>query len=307
MINTVYRLCSPRRFEIAFEDIGLDGVIVRPTHLSICNADQRYYQGTRDIKVLREKLPMALIHEGIGQVVFDPTGSFTPGDRVVMIPNLPCEQDDCIAENYLRSSKFCGSSMDGFMQEYYKLQPERIVRLPLGIDLNVAAFTELVSVSVHAISRFQRFSHERRDRLGVWGDGNLAYITSLLLKKMQPRSEIYIFGISREKLSDFSFADGTYLTSDIPADMQIDHAFECVGGNGSPVAIPRRQRIPGRRKHTHDTRKRSAYVRHEPLRQSGLRKDRRALPRAPRDTAVSEQARRQRRRGQQIRRHQKRL
>ncbi len=237
MINTVYRLCSPRRFEIAFEDIGLDGVIVRPTHLSICNADQRYYQGTRDIKVLREKLPMALIHEGIGQVVFDSTGSFKPLDRVVMIPNLPCEQDDCIAENYLRSSKFCGSSMDGFMQEYYKLQPERLVRLPLGIDLNVAAFTELVSVSVHAISRFQRFSHERRDRIGVWGDGNLAYMTSLLLKKMQPRSEIYIFGISREKLSDFSFADGTYLTSDIPSDMQLDHAFECVGGNGSPVAI----------------------------------------------------------------------
>ena len=237
MINTVYRLCSPRRFEIAFEDIGFDGVIVRPTHLSICNADQRYYQGTRDIKVLREKLPMALIHEGIGQVVFDSTGSFTPGDRVVMIPNLPCEQDDCIAENYLRSSKFCGSSMDGFMQEYYKLQPERLVRLPLGIDLNVAAFTELVSVSVHAISRFQRFSHERRDRIGVWGDGNLAYITSLLLKKMQPRSKIYIFGINREKLSDFSFADGTYLTSDIPSDMQLDHAFECVGGNGSPVAI----------------------------------------------------------------------
>ena len=127
--------------------------------------------------------------------------------------------------------------MDGFMQEYYKLQPERLVRLPLGIDLNVAAFTELVSVSVHAISRFQRFSHERRDHIGVWGDGNLAYITSLLLKKMQPRSEIYIFGISREKLSDFSFADGTYLTSDIPSDMQLDHAFECVGGNGSPVAI----------------------------------------------------------------------
>ena len=42
MINTVYRLRSPRRFEIAFTDVPLDGVIVRPTHLSICNADQRY-------------------------------------------------------------------------------------------------------------------------------------------------------------------------------------------------------------------------------------------------------------------------
>ena len=56
MINTVYRLCAPRRFEIASSEIGMNsGVIVRPTHLSICNADQRYYQGTRDPKVLREK------------------------------------------------------------------------------------------------------------------------------------------------------------------------------------------------------------------------------------------------------------
>lgn len=238
MINTVYRLCAPRRFEIAFSEIGMNsGVIVRPTHLSICNADQRYYQGTRDPKVLREKLPMALIHEAIGQVVYDATGSFTPGDRVVMVPNIPIESDEYIAENYLRSSKFCGSSVDGFMQEYYSITPERLVKLPYGIDLDVAAFTELVSVSVHAISRFKKIAHERRDIIGVWGDGNLAYITSLLLRYMQPKSKIYVFGINREKLSDFSFADGTFLTTEIPEEMQIDHAFECVGGNGSPIAI----------------------------------------------------------------------
>ena len=237
MINTVYRLRSPRRFEIAFSDMALSGVIVRPTHLSICNADQRYYQGTRDVRVLNEKLPMALIHEGIGQVVYDADGAFAVGDRVVMVPNISSESDDCIAENYLRSSKFCGSSADGFMQEYYAITPERLVRLPDGIDLDVAAFTELVSVSCHAIDRFTHIAHRRRERIGVWGDGNLAFITSLLLKKMLPESRVYVFGINREKLSDFSFADGAFLTTGIPAGMQLDHAFECVGGNGSPIAI----------------------------------------------------------------------
>ena len=40
MINTIYRLVAPRRFEIAFEDINMFGenAIVRPTNLSICNA-----------------------------------------------------------------------------------------------------------------------------------------------------------------------------------------------------------------------------------------------------------------------------
>ena len=238
MINTIYRLRSPRRFEIAFDEIPLDsGVIVRPTHLSICNADQRYYQGTRDIRVLKEKLPMALIHEGIGQVVYDSTGSFNPGDKVVMVPNIPCEDNPYIAENYLRSSKFCGSSADGFLQEYISIEPERLVLLPDGLDPDVAAFTELVSVSVHAVSRFEKIAHDRRDDIGVWGDGNLAFITSLLLKKMLPESRIHVFGISREKLSDFSFADSTHLTTDVPDDLMLDHAFECVGGNGSPIAI----------------------------------------------------------------------
>lgn len=94
MINTVYRLVAPRRFEIAFEDINLFGenAIVRPTYLSICNADMRYYLGTRDAKVLAEKLPMALIHEGVGEVFLDPTGTFKTGDKVVMVPNAPVEK-----------------------------------------------------------------------------------------------------------------------------------------------------------------------------------------------------------------------
>ena len=239
MLNTVYQLKAPRQFEAVFKDIELDEkhVLVRPTHLSICHADQRYYQGTRPEAVLRSKLPMALIHEGIGKVAYDPTGTYEIGEEVVMIPNHPVEEDKVIAENYLRSTKFCGSSKDGFMQEYVSLLPDRIVRLPEGIDKVVAAFTEIVSVSYHAITRFQRFSHDRRRVIGVWGDGNLGYITSLLIKKMMPESQVYIFGVNANKLSDFSFADDTYLVSEIPEGLCLDHAFECVGGNGSASAI----------------------------------------------------------------------
>ncbi len=122
MINTVYRLARARKFEIAFEDIELFGqnAVVRPTHLSICNADMRYYLGTRDAKIMAEKLPLVLIHEGVGKVIYDPSGKFNVGEMVVMVPNIPAEKNDVIAENYLRSSKFCGSSTDGFLQEIYQ-------------------------------------------------------------------------------------------------------------------------------------------------------------------------------------------
>lgn len=238
MINTIYRLSAPRRFEIDFEDISFsDNCIVRPTHLSICNADQRYYQGTRDAKVLKQKLPMALIHEGVGEVVYDKSGTFKPKDKVVMIPNIPTADDEIIAENYRESSKFCASSTDGFMQELVEISPKRLVKLPDNINLNVAAFTEIVSVSVHAISRFDTIAHKRREAVGIWGDGNLAFITSLFFKKMYPDTKVYVFGINRDKLNDFSFVDETYLTTEIPNTLRVDHAFECVGAGGSPVAI----------------------------------------------------------------------
>ena len=238
MINKIYRLYSPRFFKEYFveEDI-VDKVIIRPTHLSICQADQRYYQGNRPANILNQKLPMALIHEAIGEVVYDNTGNFSVDDKVVMIPNTPVESDEVISENYLRSSKFRSSGFDGFMSEYVVIDSDRIVKLPNDINQDVYSFTELISVSFHSISRFKKFSHIRKEIIGVWGDGSLGYITSLLLKTIFPDSQVYIFGANREKLNLFSFADKRIKVDEVPEYLKIDHAFECVGGNKSQDAI----------------------------------------------------------------------
>lgn len=238
MLNTIYRLTAPRTIEpVVVSKDTTDKVIVRPTYLSICNADQRYYQGTRSKEVLAKKLPMALIHEGIGRVVSDNAGAFQPGDIVVMLPNAPIEQDAFIAENYLRSSRFCGSGFDGFMQESMILPPERVVLLPQDVNCEVAAFTELVSVATHAISRFDKIAHGRRERIGVWGDGNMGYIVSLLLHMRYPDAKIVVFGRNESKLHDFTFADETHLVDDVSDVELVDHAFECAGGEGSVAAI----------------------------------------------------------------------
>ncbi len=238
MLNTVYRLTAPKVFEEVFVEVNdlENKVVIRPLYLSICKADQRYYQGKRATEILNEKLPMALIHEAIGEVVADPTGNFKIGDKVVMIPNTPVENDDIIAENYLRSSTFKSSGTDGFLSDYVFLNPDRVVKLP-DINLSVASFIELISVSYHAIDRFKNLSHNRKERIGVWGNGNVGYITSLLLKILFPYSKIIIFGTTLEKLSYFSFADERYAIDNIPDGITIDHAFECVGGNNSGEAI----------------------------------------------------------------------
>jgi ribitol-5-phosphate 2-dehydrogenase len=154
-----------------------------------------------------------------------------------MIPNTPVEKSNVIAENYLRSSKFRGSGFDGFLQEYVFLEPDRVVALPNDINRNVGAFTEIVSVSYHALLRFNKIAHSVRNRIGIWGDGNLGYITSLLIKKQFPESEVYVFGVNQSKLNDFTFADKTFLVSNIPEGLTVDHAFECVGTIASAKAI----------------------------------------------------------------------
>ena len=174
MLNTVYRLVAPRRFEVAFNDIDLNGeqVVVRPTHLSICHADQRYYQGSRPAEILAKKLPMALIHEGIGDVFTTRWESSSRENWSFMIPNTPVEKDEIIGENYLRSSKFRASGFDGFMQDNVALDRETsVLRLPPDIDRTVAAFTEIVTVSVQALQRFDRFCPCQKKCTGRSGGG----------------------------------------------------------------------------------------------------------------------------------------
>ncbi|GAA0071225.1 ribitol-5-phosphate dehydrogenase [Clostridium sardiniense] len=238
MINKVYRLIAPKQITVEFEERSLDGegIIVRPTRLSICAADQRYYTGTRGKEAMKKKLPMALIHEGVGEVIYDPKGEFKPGDTVVMIPNTPTQVDNIIAENYLTTSKFRASGYDGFMQQYVFMKRDRIIKYD-NINHDVASFLELISVSAHSIDRFDRRAHKRRNKIGIWGDGNVGFITALILRKKFPESEIIVFGKNEEKLNFFSFVDETIQIDNIPDDLRVDHAFEAVGGKGSQYAI----------------------------------------------------------------------
>lgn len=239
MENTIYSLVEPKKIVAVPDEIdeNSDIVVVKPTHLSICHADQRYYQGMRPPEILAKKLPMALIHECRGTVVCDSRGEFTPGQVVVMVPNTPFEQDDVIAENYLRSSKFRASGFDGFMQDKVAVRRDRVIPVPDGVDPDVAAFSEMCSVSYHVIDRMDRIAHSRRDIIGVWGEGNLGYFTALLLKKRFTDSKIYLFGVVEDKMAEFTFVDRTFSVNDIPEDVHVDHAFECVGGKYSAAAI----------------------------------------------------------------------
>lgn len=237
MLNYVYQLSSPKIISVKYKDIDIrDKVIVRPNYLALCHADQRYYQGKRDAKILRKKLPMALIHECCGVVVYDATKTFKKGQKVVMVPNVPGKECEGIYENYAEGSQFLSSGTDGFMRELIDLPSDRVIAYD-DIDDRIAAITEFISVGMHAFSRFEKIAHDYRDKIGIWGDGSLAYIVACILKYSCPNSKIIVVGKNVNKLNQFSFVDETHLVDSLDENFSIDHAFECAGGEGSFFAI----------------------------------------------------------------------
>lgn len=237
MINYVYQLVTPGNFSVKYEDIDFGkGVIVRPSYMAICHADQRYYLGKRDVRKLRSKLPMALIHEAVGEVVHDSSGKFSRGQKVVMIPNVPGIPSKTIYENYQKGSKFMSSGIDGFMRELVSMPSDRVVPFE-NVSPEVAAICEFISVGVHSSRRFEAISHDVKEKIGIWGDGSLGFVMALILKTKFPKTKIAAIGRDAFKLSQFSFVDEIHLAEDIPDGFWVDHAFECAGGNGSYYAI----------------------------------------------------------------------
>lgn len=237
MINHIYQLIAPHLISVKFQRIqNGEHVLVRPKYMAICHADQRYFLGMRDPKILKSKLPMALIHECWGEVLEDKTGTFASGQKVVLIPNIKISKNRVVYENYDKNSYFLSSGHDGFMREIVDLPSDRMVAFT-GIEDKVAAIGEFVSVAVHAVKRFSVGAHPCRQRIGIWGDGSLAYAVTCVLSVFFPTTDLYVIGRNESKLAQFSFVKETYLVDELPKDFEIDHAFECCGGEGSYYAI----------------------------------------------------------------------
>ncbi|MDY5273759.1 MAG: alcohol dehydrogenase catalytic domain-containing protein [Arcanobacterium sp.] len=236
MITATYQVTAPRTVAVKFSEISAkDRVWVRPTYMSICHADQRYYQGLRPKGILDKKFPMALIHEAVGVVVRDDSGEFDYGTPVVMIPNIPGPPIEGVFENYAEGFTFLSSGADGFMREIVDVPARQLVPLPEASALT--SQTEMTSVACHAIHRWEMLADDRRRRVGIWGDGSLGYIVASVLRELHPDLEIYVVGTHREKLDYFTVANQRFVAGDLPKGFCVDHAFECAGGEGSGYAI----------------------------------------------------------------------
>lgn len=237
MINTQYKLTAPLSIEACYQNIDYhqQEILIRPNYLAICKADMRYYFGMREARVLKQRLPMALIHEACGVVMNDPSGQFKTGQKVILLPNIP-GTDIKYSENYRVDSLFRSSRADGFMQEMISLPREQVVPY-YNIPAEIAAITEFISVGVHAVTSYLSKISRTPERVAVWGDGALGYVVSSLLRYFLPQVHLTVIGTHHTKLSAFQFANERLTIDGVTSNLWFDDTFECVGGQNSGDAV----------------------------------------------------------------------
>lgn len=251
--NRIFRLTKPFEFteiEECIKSIPKDYVLVKPTMASICAADIRYYTGERRPRDLKEKLPMALLHESLGIIIKSNSKHFQKANRVVIVPNVPCyinspekhpyPCDICknVGENYCPDAIFKSSGYDGFSQNYILHPAECTVKLPKEIPDKVAVYSELISV-VHNI--YKRIKIDKGSKIVIFGDGSIGYIISLFMKYFDEENNynICVVGKNCTKLKKFDFVNtisynSKYLINKIK---NSDIVFEAIGGINSQKGI----------------------------------------------------------------------
>ena len=245
MFQTIYKVTSPGVIEEFIDSVDLDKehALVKVDYMAICKADIRYYLGNREQSVLNHKYPLAPIHEAVGHVIKDPTGRFKPGDKVILIPNsvearylLDFENKRCVREdlgnNYAIHSTFRSSTTDGFLKEFYVADPELLVKYNNAVPTNLAVFSELLSVAVAAL---RRINFQEAEKIALFGDGILAYITYIVFKADHPNADLTIYGVDANKLKIFKGANAK-LYEDYRGE-KYDTMIEIVGGKFSTDAI----------------------------------------------------------------------
>ena len=245
MFTNIYKVTSPGVIEEFIDTVEeMDKqVLVKVDTMAICKADIRYFSGLREKSVLEHKYPLAPIHEAVGEVLKDPTGTFKKGDKVILIPNSVdedylknndnrrCSRKD-LGENYDQKATFRSSTADGFLRNYYTCPPELLVKYDSSIDPSIAVFSELLSVA-HAMMR--RIDFEEAQKIALFGDGIMAYIVYIALINTYPNLDLTIFGIDDHKLAAFKKAKFSKF-EEYKGD-KFDTLIECVGGKYSADAI----------------------------------------------------------------------
>jgi ribitol-5-phosphate 2-dehydrogenase (NADP+) len=259
---TVYRLTRPFRIE-AFEeptpDPGPGGLLLRPIRSGICGSDLKLYTGNRERSAIMQKLPIALLHEGVAEVVAVGDGvPFAPGQHVVPSPNIPCTiahpdrypspdaacyacRPGGVGANYCTDGNFLSSNVDGMARTAFLQPAECTVAVPAETSDALAVLTEPLAT---VLAGLEQVSPRADASFLVLGNGAIGILTVIVLHAtlgVKP-NQIIMTGHHWDARSSIVEGLATPVEDDggkPGAELmgRIDVAFECVGGESNDQTL----------------------------------------------------------------------
>lgn len=137
-------------------------VSIAPRATGLCGTDLHYYQNGRN-GIYTVKEPLVLGHEASGEIVAvgSSVTDFKIGDRVVLEPQLACQEcQKCRSGRYnlCKSMRFNGSAsadppVQGSLQRALNHPASLVYHLPDKLSFNEGALVEPLSVALHSVRK----------------------------------------------------------------------------------------------------------------------------------------------------------
>jgi 2-desacetyl-2-hydroxyethyl bacteriochlorophyllide A dehydrogenase len=122
----------------------------------ICGSDLHAYEWTAGYAFMTDRMPVTLGHEFAGRVAAVGAGvsDLAPGDRVTAWPTVSCGMCEACRSNRpqdCQAREIVGLHRNGGFARYVVLPARNCVRLPDGLDFELAALAEPLAVAANAI------------------------------------------------------------------------------------------------------------------------------------------------------------
>jgi L-iditol 2-dehydrogenase len=225
--------------DIPIPDINENDVLVKIMRIGVCGSDIHVYHGKHPYT----SYPVTQGHEVSGKIekVGSNVKNLKPGDKVTIQPQVVCNQCyHCTHGKYhiCDDLKVMGFQTTGAASEFFKVDSEKIIKLPDTMTYEQGAMIEPCAVAVHAVSRAGDISGLNVLLLGAGPIGNLVgQVVKALGAKSVMITDLSNFRLDIAKKVGIDF---TMNANKQDLSKELDNAFgpekadliiECVGSN----------------------------------------------------------------------------
>jgi threonine 3-dehydrogenase len=164
---------------------GAGEVIVEVQATGLCGTDLHIYEWTSGYEAMTKAMPVTLGHEFSGTIAAVGPGvqGMPIGALVAVRPSVVCGRcPACLAGNAdaCANRKGIGVTRDGGLAKLVSVPGENCIVVPAGLDADVVALTEPMTVSAEAVNTGEV---RKGDRVLVLGPGNIGQGAALFARE----------------------------------------------------------------------------------------------------------------------------